>query len=212
MTTTPAGKKAPARGRPFDADGAATRSRIITAARECFSRHGYANATNKMIATEAGITASALYNYFPNKADIYRAVVEEGEQYVGIAYDAIVQQHESPLEALCAILDFNMEMHGQFPELTFFFGHIRSEISRHPELASIGDNTDSPTTKVLRKLIHQARLKGEITDAIPEKNIEQMLFACMLGMSAYGLQVENRQQKKNMLAFRMLIDGSLVRR
>lgn len=198
------------RGRPFEADGSVTRNRIVSGARLCFSRHGYAHATNRMIAAEAGITASALYNYFPTKADIYQAVVAESEQHVAEAYQDIIRRHDSPLQALCAILDFNIDMHGQYPELSLFFGHIRSEISRHPELAGVGDNSNSPTTRIFRRLIHDARHNGEISSAIGEKNIEQMLFACMLGMSAYGLQVDVKQQKKNLLAFRMLIDGSLI--
>jgi AcrR family transcriptional regulator len=206
----PSTKKNIARGRPFDADGALTRNRIINGARECFSQHGYANATNRMIAGQAGITASALYNYFPNKAELYCAVLEEGESHVAIAYEEAIKGIDSPLAAICAILDLNISMHGQFPELTYFFGHIRSEIGRHPELAAIMQDRDGPTEKIFRKLIRKAQQQGEISKAIPEKNIEMMLFACVLGMSAYGLQVESKQQLKNMQAFRMLIDGSLI--
>jgi AcrR family transcriptional regulator len=165
-----------------------------------------------MIAKQAGITAAAIYNYFPTKADIYRAVVDAGEYFVADAYEKIIKQHASPVDALCAIFDFNMNVHSQFPELLHFFGHIRTEISRNPELAAIGDSGFSPTTKVLRKLIQQARAKGEISGQIPAHNIEQMLFACIIGISAYGITVEAQEQRKNMLAFRMLIDGSLMTR
>lgn len=203
-------RKAGTRGRPFDADGKTTRRRILAGARDCFSRHGYANATNKMIAASAGISPSALYNYFPAKVDMYRAVLEEAEDYVAIIYEDVIKGIDSPLEALCAILDLNIEMYGKYSELTFFFGHMRSEISRNPELAELVQTRESPTEKIFRRLIRAARRKGEISKAIPEKNIEMMLFACMLGMSTYGLQVDNKDQSKNMLAFRMLIDGSLI--
>lgn len=202
--------KTAARGRPFDADGQATRRRILASARDCFARHGYANATNRMIAGAAGISPSALYNYFPAKVDMYRSVLEEAEQYVAEFYEDTIKNIASPLQALCAILDLNIRMYGQYSELTFFFGHMRSEISRNPELAELIQSRDSPTEKIFRRLIHEARQQGEITNAIAENNIEMMLFACMLGMSTYGLQIDNKEQSKNMLAFRMLIDGSLI--
>lgn len=200
------------RGRPQDADGHATRLRIIDAARDCFSRHGYANATNRMIAAAAGVTASALYNYFPTKADLYAAVVEVGEQQVADAYGQVIANIDSPLEAICAILDFNIGVHGAEPERALFYGHLRSEIGRHTELASRLQNRVSPTENIVRSLLQEARRRGEISDAIPQENVEMMLFACMLGMSAYGLQVDKEQQQINMRAFRMLIDGTLIRR
>lgn len=210
--TDSADKPNAVRGRPLDADGSITRGRIIAAARDCFARHGYANATNRMIASAAGITASALYNYFPTKADMYCAVVDEGEHYVAEAYEQVIKGIESPLQAICAILDFNIGVHGQEPERAFFYGHMRSEIGRHQELAAFVQNRESPTEQIFRRLLQQARQCGEISSAIPEENIEMMLFACMLGMSSYGLQVDKEQQQKNMLAFRMLIDGSLIPR
>jgi len=57
------------RGRPLEADGAKTRQKIIAGARECFAVNGYANATNKLIAESAGVTASNIYNYFPKEYD-----------------------------------------------------------------------------------------------------------------------------------------------
>ncbi|HEY9032853.1 MAG TPA: TetR/AcrR family transcriptional regulator [Pseudomonadales bacterium] len=198
------------RGRPVDADGQQTRRRILAAARDCFSHHGYANATNRMIASEAGITASALYNYFPAKVDIYCAVLEEAEHYVAAIYENTIRDIDSPLQAICALLDLNIRMYGKYSGLTFFFGHMRSEISRNPELAAVVESRESPTEKILRRLIHAARQQGELSRAIPEKNIEMMLFACMLGLSTYGLRVDNRDQSRNMQAFRMLLDGSLT--
>ena len=95
------------RGRPVDADGNITREKIIAAARECFARGGYGNATNKIIAQAAGVTASAIYNYFPAKKDIFLAIVVEGEQYIASAYQSAIADIDSPKQAILAILDCN---------------------------------------------------------------------------------------------------------
>ena len=52
------------------------REQIIDAAMRVFARQGYANATNKDIAREAGITAGLIYHYFKSKEDLLRAAIE----------------------------------------------------------------------------------------------------------------------------------------
>jgi AcrR family transcriptional regulator len=55
----------------------ATRSRILDAARDCFSRAGFEAATTRDIATAAGIAAGTLFNYFPAKESIAMELVAE---------------------------------------------------------------------------------------------------------------------------------------
>ncbi len=52
------------------------REQIIDAAMSVFARKGFAKATNKDIAREAGITAGLIYHYFKNKEDLLGAVIE----------------------------------------------------------------------------------------------------------------------------------------
>lgn len=52
------------------------REQIIDAAMRVFAQKGFARATNKDIAREAGITAGLIYHYFVSKEDLLTAVVE----------------------------------------------------------------------------------------------------------------------------------------
>ena len=56
---------------------AATRRRILEAARDCFSRDGFEAATTRDIAAAAGIAAGTLFNYFPAKEAIAMALIAE---------------------------------------------------------------------------------------------------------------------------------------
>jgi AcrR family transcriptional regulator len=50
---------------------------IVEAALDCFARHGYDGATNKLIAEAAGMRSAALiYHYFPSKEDLFQACLE----------------------------------------------------------------------------------------------------------------------------------------
>jgi AcrR family transcriptional regulator len=53
------------------------RTALITAAKECFSGHGYDNTTAKSIASCAGVATGTFYQYFDNKEDILCVIAEQ---------------------------------------------------------------------------------------------------------------------------------------
>lgn len=53
------------------------REQILDAAVRVFADKGFDKATNKDIASEAGITPGLIYHYFKNKEDLLRAILEE---------------------------------------------------------------------------------------------------------------------------------------
>ena len=57
-------------GRIAGATGAQTRERLLRAAADVFARRGYDGTRVADIATEAGLSNSALYAYFASKAEL----------------------------------------------------------------------------------------------------------------------------------------------
>lgn len=53
------------------------RSHILTAAKEVFSREGFAQTGMEVVARKAGVSTATLYAHFPSKAELFRVVVEE---------------------------------------------------------------------------------------------------------------------------------------
>lgn len=58
------------------ANRAATRERLVTAAVELFTRHGFAGTSLQMIADELGFTKAAIYYHFRTREQLLTAVVE----------------------------------------------------------------------------------------------------------------------------------------
>ena len=56
---------------------AANRAAILAAARDVFSAHGYDGASVRDIVRRTELASGTFYNYFPDKASIFRALVEE---------------------------------------------------------------------------------------------------------------------------------------
>ncbi|MGD1327794.1 CerR family C-terminal domain-containing protein [Pandoraea pnomenusa] len=101
--TSRAGRARSAAARPRHAvdtgyqRGEETRARIILAAIKCFGEYGFAGASTRDIAAEAGVNAPALQYYFDNKEGVYKACVE----YIA---DLILGQMSAAIEAAAQVL------------------------------------------------------------------------------------------------------------
>jgi AcrR family transcriptional regulator len=65
---------------PRSRKGAATRARLIEAAKEVFERDGFLNARILDIAETAGLRHGSFYHYFESKEQIFREVAEAQEE------------------------------------------------------------------------------------------------------------------------------------
>jgi AcrR family transcriptional regulator len=61
----------------------ATRTALVSAARELFAAQGFAGTGRDEIAARAGVTRGALYHHFGSKEALFRAVVEHLEEEMG---------------------------------------------------------------------------------------------------------------------------------
>ena len=65
-----------ARKQPTQDRAAKTRQRILDAAAHVFADYGYAAGTTNRIAEQAGLSIGSLYQYFPNKDAVLRALMD----------------------------------------------------------------------------------------------------------------------------------------
>src|SRR5690242_4478694 len=57
--------------------GAATRARLLAAARDLFGAHGYDGTSIEAVLEHSGVARGALYHHFASKAELFDAVAEE---------------------------------------------------------------------------------------------------------------------------------------
>lgn len=79
------------------------REQIIDAAMRVFAEKGFARATNRDIAHEAGITSGLIYYYFKSKEDLLRAALEERSP-VQVMTQITPEMLEQPPEVLLPLL------------------------------------------------------------------------------------------------------------
>ncbi|WP_426309947.1 helix-turn-helix domain-containing protein [Cellulosimicrobium sp. E-16] len=80
----------------------ATRTALVTAARELFVDPGYAEASTPQIAAAAHVTRGALYHHYADKRDLFRAVVEAEAEAVAREIEARTSPVGSVHEAAAA--------------------------------------------------------------------------------------------------------------
>jgi AcrR family transcriptional regulator len=75
------------RGRPAQGTGSDTRDRILEAALDLFSEHGYDKTSLREIADQVKVTKAALYYYFPSKQEILGALADRLFDRAGGPFD-----------------------------------------------------------------------------------------------------------------------------
>ena len=91
---------------PTTPKGRRTRSRLLASGRKVLSRNGYVDLKMVDVAEEAGVSLGALYRYFRNKEDLFRALVD------GI-HEALFEASRAPNKELAtdpkgALLEANL--------------------------------------------------------------------------------------------------------
>jgi AcrR family transcriptional regulator len=102
--------------------GEVTRRKIIEAAYELFIKQGYHGTSMRQIAQKAGIALGGLYNHFPGKEDVFRAVFLDYHPYREMLSVVIEAEGHTIEQVLGHILDQMtgvLDQHPQFLNLMF---------------------------------------------------------------------------------------------
>ncbi|WAX78699.1 TetR/AcrR family transcriptional regulator [Streptomyces sp. KMM 9044] len=168
------------RGRPPRTESADTRDRILGAAREEFSEHGYDKTSVRGIAKSAGVDAALVHHYFGTKEQVFEAAVE-------VAFAPV-------LEGRQAVLDAPLEEVGE--RMTrMILGLWENPVTRAPLLAIIRSAVNNETAAgVFRRLVAGQllrRIAGQLDLADAELRAE-LAAAQLVGiaMIRYVIKIE----------------------
>jgi AcrR family transcriptional regulator len=147
----------------------------VRSARAAFASQGYAGASMRKIAGDAGLTAMALYTYAPSKAALFGLVYEDGLDRIYREYAEVVVGKASLLEEVEAVLDRGGELLQRDPDLLRFT--IRVAVDRQQDDLRHLDLLTQPSRDFLVDLAERAVHRGEIE---PADRIRLVAFVTML--------------------------------
>ncbi|MEX2426483.1 MAG: TetR/AcrR family transcriptional regulator [Thermomicrobiaceae bacterium] len=181
----------------------ARREAILAAAARLFARKGLSSATMADIASEADLSAGAIYRYFDGKDELTRAVFDEAIARNQRMFDEAAENATTPFDALqrigrqvwieledrdAMICDIQMAvMAAQYPE----------EIG--PDVAQ----TSQSVRRLLEGMIQAAQHSGEIDPEIDSGDLALLLQAATSGIQMLKLTDPNDLDAES--AFKLMV-------
>jgi AcrR family transcriptional regulator len=156
---------------------------ICAAALHVFAEKGFAAARLEEIARRAGVSKGTLYLYFEDKADLFRAVVQETVAPNIEKIRATVGDDRSFAEAVRLLLPRFAEIVGAGLPLGAVAKMVIGESRNFPELAKVWhDHVVSKAIGMLAARIARAQEAGEVRPGDPRLHAFTLMGPMMLGL------------------------------
>ena len=105
------------RKRPTQERARRTVDAILEAAAEVFDAHGFDGGTTERIVERAGVSVGSLYQYFPNKLAVVRALLERELARAEAARPATLDDpSRPPRERLRSAVNWHLDVHALYPQ------------------------------------------------------------------------------------------------
>lgn len=133
-------KSASPKGRPRGRPRAFDRPTVFKAMREVFWERGYAAASLDDLCQAAGINRPSLYNAFGEKADVFRAVLDDYIAEVRPSYEAAFRAPGALSESLLRVFDTSLSLwkaHEKPGLGCFMIGAALTDSLRDPEVGQM---------------------------------------------------------------------------
>jgi len=182
--TNPAADTLQPRRMPRQERARTTVAAITEAAGQLLVDRGYAKVSTNLIAKRAGVSVGSLYQYFPNKESIYRAIIEEHMlEMKGQADQAMITMADESHDfatGLRKVLDSMVAVHTRDDDL---MRAIEVELSQVcPHQASTRDSDDQVVEEI-------AAILDQRTDCQPAdpRVAARLLLICCQGVTKWLL-------------------------
>jgi TetR/AcrR family transcriptional regulator len=146
-----------------------TRTLILNAALEIFSRDGAAGARTEEIARAAGVNKALLYYYFKDKNGLLGAVIEHVMSRSFPKLMAVLESNNSPRERLLAYVNMHFDLIASRPQLARLIQYeiLRAAEGRESHLALIVEHYNLPLSLRLQKVIRDGIDSGDFREVDP---------------------------------------------
>ena len=148
-------------------EGHARRAEILSAAERIFVEHGYEGATIRKIADEVGLSSTALYMHFADKAEILHEICREAFETLTAANAAVIEESAPPVARLRKMMQAYVD-----------FGFANPNAYRLIYLTSPAEARDGAETaaqevglglfKAFEDVVREAEASGQLKRGAPE--------------------------------------------
>jgi len=141
-------------------DPAATRQRILDAARTEFARLGLGGARVDAIAARAKANKRMIYHYFGGKRDLFLAVLESAYGDIRSAEGRLDLEHLEPEPALRTLVTFTWKYYLKHPEFLTLVNSENLHKARHLKQSKVIGEMFSTLVAMVEDLLERGVKKG----------------------------------------------------
>jgi AcrR family transcriptional regulator len=197
-------------GRPVNANAEQTRRRILEATMTHVAEVGYAHATMKSIAEQAGITSAAVYRYFPSKYELVSTALESiTREVIGRLEEAAFSEN-SLRRRLVALLEESLACTRDHPAMTRFEAGLLAELAYNPQFTSVVTARRSNEEWLYGRLFTDAVRSGELPEDTSVQAMVDMFASITWGLTYLSATASNDRHQAAIRATQALLDGTLA--
>jgi AcrR family transcriptional regulator len=137
------------------------REQIMDAALRVFAQKGFARATNREIAREAGVTSGLIYHYFDSKDALLKAIIEQRSP-LQMVRDLSPQMLAMPPEALLRVIVRQMLAIVEDERFVQLLRVYLPEAMYSPDVSSLGATSIQEATRLLEAYFAAKMESGEL--------------------------------------------------
>lgn len=191
----------------YEAMRTATRNKIHSAAIKLFAKKGFAAASVKDIAENAGISIGLMYRHYKTKGDLFNELVS----YAAEGLEAIVKRFQSDESPMELIRQFTLEILGDLDnddEIAEFYMLMNQSLSMEEPSSQIQD-LNKQSDAMLNQTIRLIE-KGQKLNQFKQGNASEMafyFFASVQGLMMIKLTMGERFKTPSL----KIVTGFLIR-
>ena len=191
------------------------REQIISIAFEMFAENGFKKTGTKNIAKKAGISEALIFKHFPQKQDLYKAIIQKMREFVlekNKEFQSIVRDYsESSKISLGDVLEIFMEnfYKSSGEKNHYIFRLIMYSMLEDQKFSSLFFESVEKNRPLLF-LFSEAKKKGEIRDFEVEV-VEKIFIGMVQSLSAMIRCEEENGEKRIGEIIEIFLKGVLVR-
>ncbi|MER6601858.1 TetR/AcrR family transcriptional regulator [Streptomyces parvus] len=164
----------------------ARRRQILDGAARCFARNGFHATSMQDVLKEVGLSAGAVYRYFPGKEDIIAAITEETFAVIRSAFEGAARMTPPPTPDVLLGQVLGRVLAGQVHGLerrTFAALGVQlwSETLRDERLAALLDETYATMRVAWAKLVDAYRSAGILGSDVLDDHVARTMIATAQG-------------------------------
>lgn len=171
--------------------GDGLRAKLVEAAIECFSRHGYQGTSIDRIARATGVTKGALYYHFRDKEDLLLGAIDDRIARFENRIVERARELRDPEAVLRAIVEICIEQAATSNERRFILTLMVETLDTHPDLSLRFREMMRRFREFVAHTIHLGREKGQFRRDVDPEVSAKIFVATVLGTELQFYQDED---------------------